>query len=627
MKLSLDKTANMTKLIAIVLLFLVFHAKLSAQSLTDELNQAEQLAAQDIEAADERLRKLEAKVVQGMNKEKLRWLSLTLNIAANQFDLSRLAEIKARTPALLATLTDTKTTWLALINLTIELVQEKPTLKKLQAIEVEVEAFNDPYMSAFFYRSLYYSFLNRNIIDVALDIAIKNQKQWLALEEYYMALEMQYNIIRIRANIMRDPQTEELIANLAKSAQAANATIYNASLTELKANWLIQQGEHLQAYNLLSDLLHQNTLPLAKSRRLSTLYSLAAITLQLKKYPETIEFTQKILSESRVQSQQSIDNTKIIMASALIEQGNFEEAGRLVYEIEQNIKEDNGYLKFQVDNIKIDMLYKSRNIDALYQTTKSMIANITAPATDEHIGRRIARANNAAHVEEQSKVVEALAEDNIIQQEEIDLNKQLIAAKDQYLLILSIFCLFLIGLFIWLVLLLKKIKVLANIDSLTGISNRRHGMIEADKSFKHFISNNQNGAFAVVIMDLDFFKKVNDTYGHAVGDEVIKLTVKTAKKFLTKADVFCRMGGEEFLFIMTEANQQSIKEKLNKIRAELTNVNPTTLGMDFPITASFGLTFVTMSSKALSDYIIEADNALYQAKEDGRNQISCFVSS
>ncbi|MEW6995767.1 GGDEF domain-containing protein [Colwelliaceae bacterium MEBiC 14330] len=626
MKLSLDKATYIFKLIAIILLIISVNTKLCAQSLTDELNQAEQLAAQDIEAADEKLRNLEAKVIQGQNKEKLRWLMLTLNITANQFDLARLAEIKARTPALLATFTNTKAIWLTLIELTIELVQEKPTLKQFQAIEEQVESFNDPFISAFFYRSLFYSFFNSNIIDVALDIAIKNQKQWLALEEFYLALEMQYNITRIRVNIMRDPQSKKLITELANSAQATNAVIYNASLTELKANWLIQQGKQLQAYNLLSDLLQQTKLPLAKSRRLSTLYSLAAITFQLKKYDETIEFTQKILSQNTAQSQQSIDNTKVILARALIEQGDFAEAGRLVAEIEQNIKADNIFLKFQIDNIKIDMLYKSRNIDALYQTTKSMIANITAPATDEHIGRRIARANKAAHVEEQSKVVEALAEDNIIQKEEIDFNKQLIAAKDQYLLILSIFCLFLIGLFIWLMLLLKKINVLANIDGLTGISNRRHGMIQADKSFKHFINSSQSGACAIVIMDLDFFKKINDTYGHAIGDKVIKLTVKTTQKYLTDADVFCRMGGEEFLLVISAQEQQAIKAKLNEIRAGLTDVNASKLGMDSPITASFGVTFVTSSGKILSDYIIEADNALYQAKEDGRNQISCFTA-
>jgi hypothetical protein len=392
MKLSLDKTTNITRLIAVLLLMLAVNTKLYAQSLTNEINQVEQLAAQDIAAADIRLRQLEAKITQGMNREKLRWLSISLNIAANQFDVARLIEIKAITPKLLTTFDKNQAIWLSLINLTIDLIEEKPTLQRLQAIEEQVESFNEPFMSAFFYRNLYYSFFNNNIIDVALDIAIKNQKQWLSLEEYYLALEMKYNIIRIRANIMRDPQTQELITELEKSALASGATIYYASLTELKANWLIHQGKHLQAYNLLYDLLHQKTLPLAKTRRLSTLYNLATITFDLEKYPETIEFTQQILAENSNQSQYSIDNTKILLASALIEQGDFKEAGRLVTEIEKNIKADNNYLKFQVDNIKIDMLYKTRNIDALYQTTKSMIDNITAPATDEHIGRRIARA-------------------------------------------------------------------------------------------------------------------------------------------------------------------------------------------------------------------------------------------
>ncbi len=629
MKLSFNKASNIKMLIVIGLCLFTFSSHLYAQTLSNDLTQAELLSVQNPNLADKKLRQLESTILKGSNTEKLHWLSLSLTVAANQIDLPRLAQIKEIAPALLSNLPDKKATWLTLFDLTIQLIKQQPTLDKLQAIEEQVTSFNDPFMSAFFYRSLYYSFNNDNIIDVALDIAIKNQKQWLAIEEHFMALEMQFNIIRIRANMMGDPQTDKLIAKFKKTALKLDATIYHASLTQLKASWLIQQGEPQEAYNLLNDLLNSNKETISKNSRLNTLYALATITFQLKKYQETVDITKEVISKvnSNSKSQQSINSAKVILASALIELENFQEAAQLVDEIEQNLTADNVYQKFQIDNIKIDMLYKSRNIDALYQTTKDMVKSITAPRADGHIDRRIKRAKNAAYVEEQSKVVEALAEDNITQQVEIDLSKQLIAVKDHYLLILSIFCLFLIGLFIWLVFLLRKIKVLANIDSLTGISNRRHGMIQAEKFFKHFISNTNNGAFAVVIMDLDFFKKINDTYGHAVGDEVIKLSVNTAKKFLTKSDIFCRMGGEEFLFIITGEDQQVIEERLNQIRAELANVNPTILGMNSPITASFGLTFVTMNSKALSDYIIEADNALYQAKDSGRNQVSRFEKS
>lgn len=627
MKFSLNNAINITKLIVIGLYLFAFSTRIYAQTLTSDLNQAEQLAAQSIEAADNKLRQLEAKISKGTNRDKLRWLSLSLNIAANQFNLPRLAQLKDNTPALLSTFPEKKAIWLELFTLTIDLIQQNPTLNQLQAIEEQVESFNDPFMSAFFYRTLYYSFSNNNIIDVALDIAIKNQKQWLALEEYFMALEMQFNILRIRANAMGDVNIEPLIAEFTKSADAAGATIYFASLAQLKANWLIQQGKPQQAYNLLNDLLHKGKLTLSKSSRLNTLSSLATITFQLKKYQETIEITQALLSEIDPKSKQRIDNAKIILANALIEQGDFQESARLVAEVEKNMKEENRYLRFQLDNIKINILYKSNNIEALYQTTKDMIKNITATTTDDHMDRRIKRAKNAAHVEEQSKVVEALAEDNIIQQEQLDIKGQLIAAKDQYLLILSIFCLFLIALFVWLIYLLKKIKLLANTDSLTGISNRRHGIIQAEKSFKLYVNNAKGSAFAIVIMDLDFFKKVNDTYGHSTGDEVIKLSVNTAKAFLAKSDVFCRMGGEEFLFVITAQDQKSAEEKLNNIRTELANVDPAILGMTSPITASFGLTFATNAQKPLSDYIIEADTALYQAKDNGRNQVSRFVDS
>lgn len=604
-----------------------FSCYLHAQSLSHDLIKAEQLVAQNIDLADKKLRLLESTILQGSNKEKLRWLSLSLNVAANQVNLTRLAQLKEKTPALLSNLSNKKAIWLKLFNLTIQLIEQQPTLKQLQAIEEQVTSFDDPFMSAFFYRCLYYSFNNNNIIDVALDIAIKNQKQWLTIEEYYMALEMQFNILQIRANMMGDPQTEKLIIEFQKTAKELDATIFHASITQLKASRLMQQGEPQQAYNLLNNLLHNNEKTISVNSRLNILYALATTTFQLKKYQETVEITKEIIAKLNPESQQSIDSAKIILARALVELEQFQGADQLVEEIEQNLTEDNVYQKFQIDNIKIDILYKSRNIDALYQTTKKMVKSITAPRTDSHTDRRVARAQNAAHVEEQSKVVEALAEDNITQQVEIDLNKQLIAAKDQYLLILSIFCLFLVGLFIWLVLLLRKIKVLANIDNLTGISNRRYGMIQGEKMFKHFVKNTKVGAFAIVIMDLDFFKKINDTYGHAVGDEVIKLSVNTAKNFLKKSDVFCRMGGEEFLFIITGKDQQSIEETLNKIRAGIAKVNPKTLGMNSQVTASFGLTFAVNKQKALSEYIIEADDALYQAKDNGRNQVSRFEES
>ena len=165
-------------------------------------------------------------------------------------------------------------------------------------------------------------------------------------------------------------QTEQLIAELKKSAQALEAKIHYASLAQLKANWLIQQGAPEQAYKLLNDLLQKNKVPLAKSRRLSTLYSLATITFQLEKYAETIEFSQKTLSENSAQSQKSTDSTKIILARALIEQGDFEEAGYLVSEIEKNIQKGDFYHKLQFDNIKIGMFYKSRNIDAFIKQQK-----------------------------------------------------------------------------------------------------------------------------------------------------------------------------------------------------------------------------------------------------------------
>jgi diguanylate cyclase (GGDEF)-like protein len=123
------------------------------------------------------------------------------------------------------------------------------------------------------------------------------------------------------------------------------------------------------------------------------------------------------------------------------------------------------------------------------------------------------------------------------------------------------------------------------------------------------------------MLDLDFFKKINDTYGHATGDKVIKLTVKIANSILTKKDVICRMGGEEFLLVMPASSKTEISTRLEQILLLLSQNKPTDTVISEPITASVGITFVEGKRKGFADYIVEADEALYQAKQQGRNQI------
>lgn len=148
------------------------------------------------------------------------------------------------------------------------------------------------------------------------------------------------------------------------------------------------------------------------------------------------------------------------------------------------------------------------------------------------------------------------------------------------------------------------------IDPLTGIYNRRHFDAVLDKIYSE---NNAGGAFSIMIIDIDHFKRFNDTYGHDVGDEVLKTVVNTVRKNIRhNLDMFFRFGGEEFIIITSDDKNGSLKlaEKLNKLEYKAVE----------RVTISIG---VAVYQKGISktELIKTADNNLYRAKENGRNQV------
>lgn len=160
-----------------------------------------------------------------------------------------------------------------------------------------------------------------------------------------------------------------------------------------------------------------------------------------------------------------------------------------------------------------------------------------------------------------------------------------------------------------------KLEVLATTDKLTKIYNRAKldtlldNEIERAKRYQH--------SFGCAIIDIDHFKKINDTYGHLVGDTVLKASALLIQTHIRKSDIFGRWGGEEFLLILPEANFQDLMKILEKIRTIIAQCDILKVG---EITISTGATLFLPSDS--SDSIIKrADDALYEAKEGGRNKI------
>jgi len=161
----------------------------------------------------------------------------------------------------------------------------------------------------------------------------------------------------------------------------------------------------------------------------------------------------------------------------------------------------------------------------------------------------------------------------------------------------------------------KELEYLATIDKLTGIYNRLRlddilqNELDRSKRYNHY--------FACAIIDIDYFKNVNDTYGHLIGDKVLKELSKVVKQNIRTSDYFGRWGGEEFLIILPEINKIDLENLLEKIRVNISEHDFLEAGNQ---TISIGAT-ISVKSDIKDSVINRADIALYEAKNSGRNRV------
>jgi two-component system, cell cycle response regulator len=170
----------------------------------------------------------------------------------------------------------------------------------------------------------------------------------------------------------------------------------------------------------------------------------------------------------------------------------------------------------------------------------------------------------------------------------------------------------------------EKIRKLSITDPLTGCYNRNHLSQQLPKEIKR--AQRYNDPISLVLTDIDFFKKVNDTFGHSAGDQVLVQFVKTLHRVVRKdLDWVARYGGEEFVIVLPETGYDAACECTRRLRREVADETITHEGVPIPITASFGVTSVDpalITDDFSTDRLIDtADHFLYQAKENGRNRM------
>jgi diguanylate cyclase (GGDEF)-like protein len=164
----------------------------------------------------------------------------------------------------------------------------------------------------------------------------------------------------------------------------------------------------------------------------------------------------------------------------------------------------------------------------------------------------------------------------------------------------------------------EKLELLTITDALTNLYNRRHFdyLLNSELSF----ANRHDEKFSMIVFDIDHFKKINDTYGHNGGDIVLSKIAALLQRNLRKADIACRIGGEEFAIICRHTGIKQSKKIAEKLRSNFEKASINVNSEIISITASFGIvTFFNSNIKTPDDFYHHADNAMYYSKEHGRN--------
>ncbi len=167
-----------------------------------------------------------------------------------------------------------------------------------------------------------------------------------------------------------------------------------------------------------------------------------------------------------------------------------------------------------------------------------------------------------------------------------------------------------------------KVEEMSRTDGLTGLYRR--GYFNERLKEEELRAKRSNGRFSILMMDIDHFKKVNDTYGHQAGDMVLKTVAEILKNSVYETDFAARYGGEEFVVIFPKTDPEGLKIKAEKIRQKIEETE-ITVGLEkIKVTASFGIAHYPKDGQVAEEVLRKADMSLYKSKQTGRNKVMEF---
>jgi diguanylate cyclase (GGDEF)-like protein len=165
----------------------------------------------------------------------------------------------------------------------------------------------------------------------------------------------------------------------------------------------------------------------------------------------------------------------------------------------------------------------------------------------------------------------------------------------------------------------ERLERLATTDEMTGICNRRHFLTLAETEWRRF--QDDGAPFALLILDVDLFKSINDRFGHYVGDAVIKSMAAICQREKRDADILARIGGEEFVLLLPQTRRNEAVGFAEKLRQRVETEPFVHDGESLRLTISIGVAEAEAGMTGISDIMKRADQALYDAKRGGRNRV------
>jgi diguanylate cyclase (GGDEF)-like protein len=162
-------------------------------------------------------------------------------------------------------------------------------------------------------------------------------------------------------------------------------------------------------------------------------------------------------------------------------------------------------------------------------------------------------------------------------------------------------------------------KTAALIDPLTGVANRRAFLQDGEAQLRRQASDPR--PTAVMLLDLDNFKSINDRFGHAVGDRVLEIFADVSSRCMRHVDIFGRLGGEEFAALLRDTNRDRALAVAEQIRTAFAEATRDVAGQPVEATVSIGIVISHDAVLDLSALLAQADHALYRAKDAGRNRV------